>query len=89
MGKLLGVTNLLCGLYYKNITSANDTFRAVSEWHHNLEHHLQSSVKLLESSIMLQESSIMLQESSIKLLENIHSAGVSHDDHHMMIVMCL
>ncbi len=82
MGKLLGVTNLLCGLYYKNITSVNDTFRPVSEWHNNLEHHLQSSVTLLESSIMLQES-------SIKLLDNIHSAGVSHDDHHMMIVMCL
>jgi hypothetical protein len=35
------------------------------------------------------ESSITLLESSILLLENNYSTGITHDDHHMMIVMCL
>jgi hypothetical protein len=38
---------------------------------------------------MLLEASIMLLELSIMLIENIYSTGVSHDDCHMMIVMCL
>jgi hypothetical protein len=29
------------------------------------------------------QPSFMLLESSIALLENIHSAGVTHDDHHL------
>ncbi len=58
-------------LYYKNITIINDTYRVVSEWHHNLECQLQSSIMLLELSIMLLKFSIMFLESSIMLLENI------------------
>ncbi len=50
---------------------------------------LDSSIMHLESSIMLLESSIMLLESSIMLLKNIHSAGITHADHHMPIVICL
>jgi hypothetical protein len=39
---------------------------------------------LLESSIMLLESSIMFLESSIMLLENIYSAGITHDNSHLL-----
>jgi hypothetical protein len=37
----------------------------------------------------LLESSIMLLESSIMLLENIYSTGITDDDRHMAIVICL
>ncbi len=60
----------------------SDTSRVVSEWTHNLEHNLRSSSALLESSIMLLES-------SIALLENIYSTGISHDNRHVMIIICL
>jgi hypothetical protein len=43
----------------------------------------------LESPIMLLESSITLLESPIILLENIYSTGFTHDDHLLMIVICL
>ncbi len=74
--------NLICGLYYKNILIINDAARVISEWRHNLEHHLRSSITFLESSIMLLELSIML-------LDNMYSTGITHDNHHMMIVKCL
>ncbi len=35
------------------------------------------------------ESSVTLLMLSIMLLENIYSTGVPHDDHHMVIVICL
>ncbi len=43
---------LICGLYYKNIMIVNDsdTIRVITEWRHNLEHHLPSYFTLLESS---------------------------------------
>ncbi len=43
----------------------------------------------LESSIMLLESSIMLLELPIMLLENMYSSVVTHDNHHMMIIIFL
>ncbi len=43
------------GLYEKSIAVINDASRVVSEWHHNLDYHLQLSIVLLESSIMLLE----------------------------------
>jgi hypothetical protein len=54
----------------------------ISEWHHNLEHHLWLSITLLESTIMLQDLSIML-------LENIYGTGITHDNHRVMIVIYL
>ncbi len=33
-----------CGLYYKNIMIVNDASRIISEWCHNMEHLLQSSI---------------------------------------------
>ncbi len=63
------------GLYYKNIMIVNDASRVISEWCHNLKHHLRSS--------------IMLPEQSIMLLDNINSTGVTHDDRHMTIIICL
>ncbi len=47
------------------------------------------SVTYVRSSIMLLESSIMLLESLIMCLENNYSTGITHDDHHMMYVICL
>jgi hypothetical protein len=47
---------------FKNIMIINDASSVVSEWCHNLEHPLQSSIMFLESSIMLLELSIMLRE---------------------------
>ncbi len=73
-----------------------DAPRVISVWCHNLEHHLELLIMLLELSIMLLESSIMLLESSIMLLElsimlpeNIYITGVSDDDCHMTIGICL
>jgi hypothetical protein len=74
--------NLICGLYYKNIMIVNDAAKVISEGRHNLEHHLRSSITLLESFIMLLELSIML-------LDNMYSTGITHDNHHMMIIICL
>jgi hypothetical protein len=71
-----------CGQYYKNIMIANDASWVISEWRHNLECRLQSSITHLESSIMLLEL-------SIALLENIYSTGVTHDVRHVMIIICL
>ncbi len=84
------------GLYYKNIMIVNDASTVVSDWCHNLEHHLRLSITLLQLSIMLLELSIMLLESSITLLEfsiilleNIYSIGITHDDHHITVIICL
>ncbi len=41
---------------------------------------------ILEPSIMLLELTIALLESSVMLLDNIYSTGITHDDHHVMIV---
>jgi hypothetical protein len=71
-----------CGLYYKIITIVNDASRAGSKCHHNLEHQLRLSIMLLDSSIMLLELAMMLPE-------NIYSTGITHEDRHMAIVMCL
>jgi deoxyxylulose-5-phosphate synthase len=60
------------GLYYKNIAIVNDNSRVISERHHNLERHLQSSIMLLESSITL--------------LENIYSKAITNDDRNKFIV---
>jgi len=53
--------------------TVNDVSRAVSEWHHNLERRLQTSITLLEPSIML--------------LDNIYSIGITHEDCHMMFIV--
>ncbi len=62
-----------CGLSYKIIKIINDASKVMSEWRHNLEHHLRLP--------------IMLQESSITSSENIYSTGVTYEDRHMMIRM--
>jgi hypothetical protein len=72
-----------------NIMIVNEASRVISEWCHNLEHHLQSSIALLELSNMLLGSSTKLLESSIMFLESINNAGVTHDNDHMTILMCL
>jgi hypothetical protein len=50
---------------------------------------LELSIMLLELSIILLELSIKPLELSIMLLENIYSTGITHDDCHMLIVICL
>jgi hypothetical protein len=75
-------SHFTCGRYYKNITIVNDTARAGSKCHHNLEHQLRLSIMLLDSSIMLLELAMMLPE-------NMCITGITHEDRHMTIVMCL
>ncbi len=78
----------------KNIMIVNDTSIIISEWCHNLECHLETSITLLELSIMFLELSIMFLELSIMFLElsiiiqeNIHSTGINHED--VTSVVCL
>jgi hypothetical protein len=59
----------------------NDVSGVVSELCHNSEHHLRSPITLLQLSIMLLESSIIF-------LENLYSKCKTHEDRHMMIVIC-
>ncbi len=49
---------------------------------------LESSITLLESPITLLESSITLLESSITHTERIYSAGITHEDCHMTVMIC-
>jgi len=50
---------------------------------------IELSIMLLELPVVLLELSIILLELSIMLLENIYSIGITHDDHHMTVVICL
>jgi hypothetical protein len=77
-----GCGKIASGLYYENIMIINDASRVVSEWHHCMEHHLQSSITIIDASVMLLESSIML-------LENIYKIGVTYDNCHMTIVIAV
>jgi hypothetical protein len=70
------------GLFYKNIMIVNDALRVISLWCHNLERYLRSSIKLLELSFMLLELSIML-------LKNVYNTGITHDNCHLTIIICL
>jgi hypothetical protein len=65
-----------CGLYYKNITIINDTFRVF-----RMMPQIAASLTII--ILMTVEVLYMLLESSIMLLEKIYSTGVTHDNHQL------
>jgi hypothetical protein len=89
------VANLNLWPILKNMTIVNDT----TSWSITLELSitllelsimlLGFSIMLLDLSFMLLELSIILLELSIMLLVNIYSIGITHDDHHMTVIICL
>lgn len=58
---------------YIMIEIVNDVSRVVSEWHQNLEHHLELVITLLDLPIML--------------LEMIYRIGITNEDHDMLVVI--
>jgi hypothetical protein len=62
----------ISGLYYKNITIVNDTFRVI-----RMMPQLEAS--FMKVILMTLEVSFLILESSITLLENIYSTGITHD----------